>query len=1325
MKMRGFLMLMACASLNLCAEADTLVAAGATLSVTNTEDLGFAPIQMGAGSTLAFAGEGAAPGGLNEYTRTGAGGLGTPGVTSYGTWTRITADAFWASTNIVTIQVEYIYTGRWYIPSDGIYSVYEHIDDAALIAVDGRTVLQNTSYNTPTCVRDLALTAGWHDLELRLFNGAAGGGPVTNALASGLLFSPSNDLISVANQTNAFPFADPGDGSVLKPVHNGGLFQKIFVDGETTFDLTAHGLDVPLALNASLLPAYTSAGAKVTVAGGTGELLFGMPNTWGAQFVPFNADVAFTGVSNPAGVTFRDFSTLITVPTSCAWRVANNATVALYGTNLLGAGDVTLTNHNIYVLSPFAVAADATIHVQGTNLTAALKPCSLDSNGWWTGWAVTLTNDVSLEGTGSTALFPINVDLVVQGTLSGTGAVTKTGTARTEIKEPCTFVGPVSVSDTGTFIIDADTAGHSNNTVTVGAGSTFALYPSGYGTTDTTAWIQTLRGGGKVYVPARQTLTIDYLDGALTIEGAGAALRVNTLGTNAVLSVTGQAAVTIGAIAPGAALTLAGAATPLTVTGTGATLESLILSSGSVPVSGELTVNLLGGNGKLVKQGTDELRVYFSTNSASVQVDGGTLTLSPPDPETVLGSLPALWLDAAASNVFTQYKTFSYSNNWPNIERWNDSRPGAPVYGYNGRGEDYCQTYPYVMSNALNGRPVVSFGVYQMPIYPPYVKPGDGSGTEARRLPLSTNVAVQYAILVFGSQNGGGVSVLGGDALRRPGSTTNDFRNPATPILASPNYPVWANGVAVTATNTGFSGGYQILSLNAKGTSLSALGWRVDNTTAGGQIFGEVLLYTNALTTLQRMTAEAYLAQKWGLPYPSTAIQSATVAAGAQLEVGGNFAIGDLYGAGNVTVTPGAAFELSGLFTGTLTLGGGTTLAIPDLPFPPSSEGIPTSSLTAWFDPSLTNRVVFGGAYTPSRPLTVAALYDRTTTSRYLFGSCATDLNFDRRPWLSATNGPMGETLHWLDYSNVYGDSNGNTLRLYRNPAYIGTATTGQHTPTNVQSAFIVLDSSRGGGVPITYDVSASSVFTRNNPQSVASPIWGSASASAVKYGQTFLDGVTVNGATAGYSGTTELLSFVTTNVVQAAFFGFYGGDGVSGNLNRERLGEIILFESALDDTTRAGIEAYLMKKWLGKARDGYSDATGASVDGGGTVSATTPDRLPAFAETFSGSVSLTADAFAFTVGTNALGQVAVTPPVTIPGTLSVAASGTLTVHFAVRPPPGTYPIITFGSIADQGFAGWTLATDGDKPTGPVLLKPTATALTLLVVPQGTLISVQ
>ena len=787
-------------------------------------------------------------------------------------------------------------------------------------------------------------------------------------------------------------------------------------------------------------------------------------------------------------------------------------------------------------------------------------------------------------------------------------------------------------------------------------------------------------------------------------------------------------AVTLDAAAPGAALTLAGPATPLSVTGSGVVLDALTLTSGSVPVTGGFTVNLLGGGGTLLKQGSETLRIHFSTNTAGVKVDAGQLVLAPPAPETVLGDLPALWLDASASNVFTQYKSYAFTNGFINIERWNDCRPGAPYYGYNSRGNDNQQVYPYVMTDNQNGKPVVSMGSYQLILSPPYIGP-EGGGIEARRLPLSTNLYPQYAVMMFGSQQGGGAAAVGGDpAFNRAGSNANDFRNPATPILANGAYPVWTNGVAVTATNTGFSGGYQILSLNTKGQLVNALGWRIDNTTAGGQNYGEVLLFTNALTTLQRMTAEAYLAAKWGLPYQYiTPLATATVAAGATLEMGGAFSVGTLYGAGSLTVSTASAFTLSGLFTGSVSLSGGSTLAIPDLPAPPGDETVPDSSLTGWYDPSLTNRAVLGGAYTPSRPLNVAALYDRTTTNRYLLGTCPTDMSFDRRPYLAVTNGPWGAPLHWLDYTNLYsGDLQGNTLRMYRNPSYIGTADTTHVIPTNVQSGFIVLDSARGAGVPITYNVTANSVVTRDNPQSYISPIWGSNTTWSLKSGQTFLDGVSVNGSARGFNGTTELLSFVATNTFSAAFFGYYGGsDGATAPKNRERLGEIILFETALSDSARAGIEAYLMKKWLGKARVGYSDATAATVTGSGTVTAALPQQLPALSETFTGTVALSGTAFDFTLTTNAVGAHVVTPSISVPGALAVAAAGTVYVHFTVKPPAGTYPLITCGALAGEGFANWALATDGNQPSGTVSLKTTGTALNLTVTSPGTLFLLQ
>jgi len=1308
------------------ARADTVVGTGATLSVTNTEDLGFSAIQMNAGATLAFLGNSIGTAGLNEYTRTGAIIVGTPGVTVYGTWTRFSTNAAYASDVISAQNTEYVYTGRWYIPADGAYSFYENIDDGVGLYVDNVPLLYDSTWNTETRNQGVALTQGWHDLEIRIRNGSGTGGPFLANLKSGLLFSPVNDVIATNNQANAYPFADAGDGSVLTPVHNALVFQKVWVSTNAVFDLSDQALVSPLKLTGGLYPLPGTSNARLTVVGGSGEIVFG--GTGGAiNTAPFNTDVAFSNVASVVGVTFRDYATVIAWPTSCPWRVAAQATVSLWGANLLGAGDVALTNFNVFVLSRNVFSEQAVIRVQGTNLTVSMKPCSIDSYGSWGGIQATITNDISLEGVNATAAFPDNADFSLQGFVTGTGTVAKTGAARTEILEPSDFVGSVTCGDSGSLIFDAATAGNSNNAVTVGASATFALYPAGYGTSDTAAWIKTLHGsgtGGKVYIPARQTLTVDTLNGAVSVQGAGSTsvLRVRNLSANATLNVLANTAVVLDSIGSGASVVLANETATLTVAGVGQTLDSLTLSSGSVVVSGAFTVANLSGAGTLVKNDEGTLTVNFSMLAGGLVANAGDVKLSTSNDGGLLDTLPALWLDASASNVFTQYKSYTFTNGFKVVERWNDRRSGAPGYAYQNRGEDQWQTYPYVATNVQNGLSVLSFGAYQTALPPSY-----GSRTEARRMYLYTNVAPRYVAMVFGSQCGGGAAVLGAadtsSFFKRGGTTAADYQTASTPILSS-LYPVWTNGVSVVSTNTGLTGGYQILTIRTQGQTASALGWLNGYTTAGGQNYGEALFYTNDLTTAQRMSVEAYLAKKWNLPYGATTIPSISVASGATVTIDNNYTVGTVTGNGRVICTNGAAISLNGFFTGSLVLSGGT-LTIPDVKPISDERVVPTEQLAVWFDPSQTNRVVLGDIFTPTRPRAVAALYDRITASRYLLGTCNPDLSVavDRRPWLSATNTLFGDTQYWLDFSNTYSnDTRGNTLRLSRNPAHIGTETISP-TPTNVQSGFIVLDSSKGGGVPITYDVGATQVITRDNPQSYASPIWGSNTTSCLKGGQTYLNGVSVNGASQGFSGTAELLSFVATNMFQATYFGYYGGDN-TGTPNRERLGEIILFDALLPADTRADIEAYLMKKWLAKLRTGYGTSSSVNLSGFGAVSAASPAQLPAFDSGFSGTVALSGTSFEYTLATNGVGAYVVSPATAIPGGLTVASTGTVSVAFTVKPPAGIYTLMTYGSIANGGFSNWTLITTGNKPIGAVFLEKTSTALNLVVTSPGTMIRI-
>ena len=63
-------------------------------------------------------------------------------------------------------------------------------------------------------------------------------------------------------------------------------------------------------------------------------------------------------------------------------------------------------------------------------------------------------------------------------------------------------------------------------------------------------------------------------------------------------------------------------------------------------------------------------------------------------------------------------------------------------------------------------------------------------------------------------------------------------------------------------------GGYQIISLGVApgdSPSIRSLGMSDEYQNAGGQRYGEILVFTNELTTVQRKAVEFYLAKKWGL----------------------------------------------------------------------------------------------------------------------------------------------------------------------------------------------------------------------------------------------------------------------------------------------------------------------------------------------------------------------------------------------------------------------------------------------------------------------------
>jgi autotransporter-associated beta strand protein len=76
----------------------------------------------------------------------------------------------------------WVYTGQFY-DADGTFSFGENVDDATWIKIDGSVRLNDGSWNTPTTTGILNLGMGpagdgWHDVEIRFFNGGGGAGAV-------------------------------------------------------------------------------------------------------------------------------------------------------------------------------------------------------------------------------------------------------------------------------------------------------------------------------------------------------------------------------------------------------------------------------------------------------------------------------------------------------------------------------------------------------------------------------------------------------------------------------------------------------------------------------------------------------------------------------------------------------------------------------------------------------------------------------------------------------------------------------------------------------------------------------------------------------------------------------------------------------------------------------------------------------------------------------------------------------------------------------------------------------------------------------------------
>ena len=368
--------------------------------------------------------------------------------------------------------------------------------------------------------------------------------------------------------------------------------------------------------------------------------------------------------------------------------------------------------------------------------------------------------------------------------------------------------------------------------------------------------------------------------------------------------------------------------------------------------------------------------ILAADSGALLQSDGGTIVLHDNWRNSV-----SLWFDPSQTGTCHnigrttgypgQYDTF-YTNGYPLVEAVDDCRSTQTAWRLRnnrlnttgtGSAEYYQHMYPYLVTNGLNGLSYICCGEYSSAGTRYYTRNNNGSETtvqssssEQRRLMIQPagsesnyeSYNVKSVVMVFGSAFGGGAAMIGTKS--RALGRGADFSHAASdPVTTNTSVSVWLDGRSVDPATTTFnSSGWQIVSLTSA-SELPFSGFGIpgsyglsDWQKSGGQCYGEILMFTNAISDVQRVAAESYLARKWGL--------SAQYAGSDAPRL-------NLSGTGSVDASALERLTLGGNFTGTLTLDGGR-LAIPDEVTPYDEATLPSEGRVGWFDPSVRSRVV-------------------------------------------------------------------------------------------------------------------------------------------------------------------------------------------------------------------------------------------------------------------------------------------------------------------------------------------------------------------------------
>ena len=765
----------------------------------------------------------------------------------------------------------------------------------------------------------------------------------------------------------------------------------------------------------------------------------------------------------------------------------------------------------------------------------------------------------------------------------------------------------------------------------------------------------------------------------------------------------------------------------------GAWISTLAVSNGAtVRVDGTLEPENLfvqpgarvDGAGTLVLSDMETVSKLVCSPSVTVRIRGGGDKPLLEQPEAKVVGTPAFWVDVQAASSLT-FK----DGDGVNVTRIDDCR----------KVDDPSGDYLFA-TNVVNAPTLVKDG-QQKPSHIYFGALNGGSDiTVLRELVWSRSITNMKAIFIVQNNYGGGGQFLGSTVRLKSelGGRPSDFVRPAYAGSADPVFHTGNSGVYQLAAMNGafyqnghltdYTKGYLYDTSRTIGDygqtyvpvvcelyptlPLAADCFAFDSG-AGGRNgvkrLCEMIVYTNELSSAERVQVAGYLMKKWincDVDYetvPAKNLGAVDLASAPRLETAADETL--------------VAASVSG--AGTLAKFGAGTLYVDALR--DASADIEVTG----------GKLQVRSAVIPTADDLPADPYFRVDASNPDSLTFASGSDVNVATWKSSSGDLTWQ--HWgVDPAVLKPDRLNGRAMIDFGPAKIGSNGAYFYFPQNdrLQSLFFVENTAAGGATVIgsrdsyskcgivrgnwyeRYNKSQDPDFSKDDPLVSLSYGGGLGSRGA----RVRLNGTAVDPTTTGFSGGNDLVSLVSYVNISSDAFGY--NTGHTSFANGGMLGEYVAYARGLSSRDALKVEAYLRKKWFGQDTAEFlpavagrvAVASGASLE----VVGDGPLTLASLAGggTVSGSVTFASGAD-FTLVAQSDGTMG--KAASVSGTLDLSVGGVVKVTGSVLAlPSGVYTVVEAGTLTGS-LDNWSvdLGTAGKRRTAALSMDGTRVLLTI------------